>query len=313
MGLKHIRIATRKSPLAVWQAEHVADCIRGHRPEMTVELVGMSTRGDRVLDSPLAKIGGKGLFVKELEEGLLERRADLAVHSMKDVPAAFPPGLHLAAILERDDPCDALVSNHFSRLEELPPEARIGTASLRRQCQLLATRPDLRVSTLRGNVNTRLSKLDKGEFDAIVLAASGLKRLDFASRIARRLTPEECLPAVGQGALGIESRDDDEETNALVALLNHEDTAARVRAERAMTACLQGSCQVPIGAYAELDVDGLYLRGLVGSIDGRTVVRGEIRGLVDDAERLGRLLGDDLLARGGREILSALFENPNGD
>ena len=301
-----LRIATRKSPLAVWQAEYVAAELRRHHPGLTVELVGMTTKGDKIPDAPLAKLGGKGLFVKELEEGLLDGRADIAVHSMKDVPPHFPPGLHLPVSMEREDPCDAFVSNHYAQVTELPQGAHVGTASLRRQCQLLARRPDLKISVLRGNVNTRLAKLDAGEYDAIVLAASGLKRLGLTERIRAVITPEESLPAVGQGALGIECRIDDPRVNALIAPLRHEPSQIRVTAERAMSARLQGSCQVPMGAYALIENGELYLRGLVGTPDGKRILRGEIRGALDQAEELGTRLGDELLARGGGEILAAL-------
>jgi hydroxymethylbilane synthase len=303
-----IRIATRKSPLAVWQAEHVAAALRRHHPGLAVELVGMSTKGDKFLDAPLAKIGGKGLFVKELEEGLLDGRADIAVHSMKDVPPQFPPGLHLPVVMEREDPCDAFVSNRLGRVEELPHGARVGTASLRRQCQLLARRPDLKISVLRGNVNTRLAKLDAGEYDAIVLASSGLKRLGLHERIRCVMAPEESLPAVGQGALGIECRLDDPWVNGLIEPLRHRPTQIRVSAERAMSARLQGSCQVPIGGYALLEENELYLRGLVGTPDGRRILRGEIRGEPAQAETLGARLGDELLARGGGAILADLLQ-----
>ena len=302
-----IRIATRKSPLAIWQAEHVSQELQRLHPGLRVELVRMSTRGDKILDAPLAKIGGKALFVKELEEGLYEDRADIAVHSMKDVPAQLPEGLHLPVIMAREDPRDAFVSNHYADVEALPQGAHVGTASLRRQCQLLARRPDLRISTLRGNVNTRLGKLDAGEFDAIVLAASGLKRLGFHERIRLELPPEQSLPAVGQGALGIECRSDDDRINALIAPLKDLDTYTRVSAERALNSCLQGSCQAPIGAYAELDGGELFLRGLVGTVDGRQVVRGEIRGPREQAVELGRQLGEDLLARGAKQILTELL------
>ncbi len=303
-----IRIATRKSPLAVWQAEHVASALKARHPGLEVELVRMTTRGDKILDAPLAQIGGKALFVKELEEGLFEGRADIAVHSMKDVPAQLPEGLHLPVIMEREDPRDAFVSNAYADLDELPVGAHVGTASLRRQCQLLARRPDLRISPLRGNVQTRLAKLDAGEFDAIVLAVSGLKRLGLEERIRSILPAELSLPAVGQGALGIECRQGDTRVEALIADLNHQPTQLRVSAERAMNACLQGSCQVPIGAYAEIEDGELFLRGLVGTLDGRRVVRGEIRGSLDQASELGRQLGEELLARGGREILAELFD-----
>lgn len=309
MSEQLVRIATRKSPLAVWQAEHVAAALKANHPGLKVELVRMTTRGDKILDAPLAKIGGKALFVKELEEGLYDGRADLAVHSMKDVPAELPPGLHLPVILEREDPRDAFVSNHYADVDSLPEGAHVGTASLRRQCQLLARRPDLRITTLRGNVQTRLGKLDAGEFDAILLAASGLKRLGLQARIRYELPPEESLPAVGQGALGIECRVDDPRIESLIAALDDPASHTRVLAERAMNSRLQGSCQVPIGSYAELRGDQLHLRGLVGSIDGRRVVRGEVTGLAENAEALGKQLGEDLLARGGREILDELFDD----
>ncbi|HEX5513472.1 MAG TPA: hydroxymethylbilane synthase [Gammaproteobacteria bacterium] len=301
-----IRIATRKSPLALWQAEHVAAELKRHHPGLLVEIVGMSTKGDRILDTPLAKIGGKGLFIKELEEGLLDGRADIAVHSMKDMPPELPPGLHVPVIMEREDPCDAFVSNQYTRIEELPPGAHIGTASLRRQCQLLARRPDLKISVLRGNVNTRLAKLDAGEYDAIILAASGLKRLGLSARIRSIISPEESLPAVGQGALGIECRIGDERVHRLIEPLRHQPSQTRVSAERAMSGRLQGSCQVPLGAYALIEDGELYLRGLVGTPDGKEILRGEIRGDLAQAEALGAKLGDELLARGGDRILAGL-------
>lgn len=303
-----IRIATRKSPLALWQAEHVAAELRHLHPGLQVEIIGMSTEGDRILDIPLAKIGGKGLFIKELEAGLLEGRADIAVHSMKDMPPELPPGLHLPIIMERADPCDAFISNHHASVDDLPQGARVGTASLRRQCQLLARRPDLQIHVLRGNVNTRLAKLDAGEYDAIILAASGLQRLGLDSRIRSIITAEESLPAVGQGALGIECRIGDERIYRLIEPLRHEPSQIRVSAERAMSARLQGSCQVPLGAYALIENGELYLRGLIGTPDGRQILRGEIRGEPAQAEVLGAKLGDELLARGGDKILADLFE-----
>ena len=303
-----IRIATRKSPLAMWQAEHVAAALRAAHPGLRVELLGMSTQGDRILDTPLAKIGGKGLFVKELEQGMLEGSADIAVHSMKDVPVELPEGLHLPVIMAREDPRDALVSTRFETLDALPAGARVGTSSLRRQCQLLEARPDLELQPLRGNVNTRLRKLDEGEYDAIILAAAGLIRLGFRDRIRAFLAPEQSLPAIGQGAVGIECRADDERVNALIAPLHDERTAARVRAERAMNHRLEGGCQVPIAGHALLDGDRLWLRGLVGSVDGEVIIRGEIRGAAADAETLGVTLAERLLADGADEILRALYE-----
>jgi hydroxymethylbilane synthase len=301
-----IRIATRKSPLAMWQAEHVADTLRRTHPGLVVEILGMSTRGDKILDAPLAKIGGKGLFVKELEQGMLEGRADIAVHSMKDVPVDFPGGLHLPVIMEREDPRDAFVSSRYAGIDDLPDGACVGTSSLRRQCQLAERRPDLAIRPLRGNVNTRLGKLDAGEYDAVILAAAGLMRLGFEQRIRARLKPEESLPAIGQGAIGIECRSDDNRVNDLIAPLHHADTADRVRAERAMNHRLMGGCQVPIAGHALLDGDGLYLRGLVGTPDGTRILRAESRGPRAKAEALGTALAEELLAQGADAILSAL-------
>jgi hydroxymethylbilane synthase len=301
-----IRIATRKSPLAMWQAEHVADTLRRTHPGLVVEILGMSTRGDKILDAPLAKIGGKGLFVKELEQGMLEGRADIAVHSMKDVPVDFPGGLHLPVIMEREDPRDAFVSSRYTGIDDLPDGACVGTSSLRRQCQLAERRPDLAIRPLRGNVNTRLGKLDAGEYDAVILAAAGLMRLGFEQRIRARLKPKESLPAIGQGAIGIECRSDDTRVNDLIAPLHHADTADRVRAERAMNHRLMGGCQVPIAGHALLDGDGLYLRGLVGTPDGTRILRAERRGPRAEAEALGTALAEELLAQGADAILGAL-------
>ncbi|MDH5544829.1 MAG: hydroxymethylbilane synthase [Gammaproteobacteria bacterium] len=309
MTEKTIRIATRKSPLALWQAEFVKARLEHFHPGVQVELVKMVTQGDKILDAPLAKVGGKGLFVKELEVGMLEGNADIAVHSMKDVPVEFPDGLHLATICEREDPRDAFVSNTFSSFDELPHGARVGTSSLRRQCQIMALRPDLEIVTLRGNVNTRLQKLDDGEYDAIILAAAGLKRLGFNDRIKECIDPLKSLPAIGQGAVGIECRSDDEYINTLLAPLNHEKTSIRVRAERAMNNRLEGGCQVPIGGYAELDHGVIVLRGLVGRPDGSEIIRGDISGRPEDAEELGRVLADDLLSRGAKEILDEIYRN----
>ncbi|AVT60705.1 hydroxymethylbilane synthase [Pectobacterium versatile] len=303
-----IRIATRQSPLALWQAQYVQQCLNHLYPDLHVELVPMVTRGDIILDTPLAKVGGKGLFVKELELALLEGRADIAVHSMKDVPVEFPDGLGLTTICERDDPRDAFVSNHYDSLEQLPEGSCVGTSSLRRQCQLRARRPDLVIRDLRGNVGTRLSKLDNGEYDAIILAVAGLKRLGLEERIRCPLSPEESLPAVGQGAIGIECRLDDEHVRQLLAPLNHPATAARVLAERAMNVRLEGGCQVPIGSYAELEGDTLWLRALVGAPDGSQMIVGERRGSVSDAEQLGIALAEELLAKGASAILQAVYQ-----
>ncbi len=307
--MSEIRIATRKSALALWQAEYVKAELEKHHPDLQVTLVPMTSKGDKILDVPLAKIGGKGLFVKELEQALLEQRADIAVHSMKDVPMEFPEGLGLAVICEREDPRDAFVSNRYMHLDELPAGAVVGTSSLRRQSQILAARPDLEIAFLRGNVNTRLAKLDAGEFDAIVLAAAGLKRLGFDERIASLLSPEQCLPAGGQGAVGIEIRSDDAATRALLEPLHHEPTAWCVMAERAMNHRLEGGCQVPIGAYAELlgDHQHLQLRGLVAEPDGTQVIENLVRGEVFNADALGVQLAENLLLAGADKILARVY------
>ena len=307
MSRSVIRIATRKSALALWQAEHVRQGLQLHHPGLEVELVTMTTRGDQILDSPLAKVGGKGLFVKELEQALMDGRADIAVHSMKDVPVELPEGLELAVILEREDPRDAFVSNDYATLDALPQGARVGTSSLRRQCQLRALRPDLALADLRGNVNTRLGKLDNGEFDAIILACAGLKRLGFAERIRQELGADIILPAIGQGAIGIECRADDAATQALIAPLAHAATTTRLRAERALNHRLNGGCQVPIAGYAELGHGVVVLRGLVGSPDGAQMIHGVISGRPEDAEELGQVLADDLLGRGADAILRDLY------
>ena len=302
-----LRIATRKSPLALWQAHYVSKMLQHHHPELKVELVTMVTQGDKILDTPLAKVGGKGLFVKELEVGMLEDRADIAIHSMKDVPVEFPTGLHLAVICEREDPRDAFVSNNFKSLEELPQGARLGTSSLRRQSQIAALRPDLKIIDLRGNVNTRLKKLDDGEYDAIILAAAGLKRLEFEDRITQFIGTDVCLPAIGQGAVGIECRNDDARIHNLIAPLNDYKTQIRVTAERAMNQRLQGGCQVPIAGYAEFEHGLIMLRGLVGQVNGEKIIRGDIAGPVENAEELGVVLAEDLLSRGADKILNELY------
>jgi hydroxymethylbilane synthase len=267
----------------------------------------MTTQGDKILDSPLAKIGGKGLFVKELEDGLLNGRADLAVHSMKDVPVTLPAGLHLPVICKREDPRDAFVSRRYQSLDELPHGARVGTSSLRRQCQIKARRPDLEIVSLRGNVNTRLAKLDGGNFDAVILAAAGLLRLGLGERITAYLDPAISLPAVGQGAVGIECRRDDPEVNRLIAVLDDPDTHTCVTAERAMNHRLEGGCQVPIAGHATLNIAILQLHGLVGAPDGGRVIRGEISGPREEAERLGAALAEKLLLRGAASILKAVY------
>lgn len=306
-----IRIATRQSPLALWQAEDIQRQLMLHHPDLRVELVPMVTRGDILLDTPLAKVGGKGLFVKELERALLDGRADIAVHSLKDVTVSFPEGLGLVTICEREDPRDAFISPSYASLDDLPPGAVLGTSSLRRQCQVRERRPDLVIRDLRGNVGTRLAKLDRGEYDAIILAVAGLKRLDLNVRIRQPLEPELCLPAVGQGALGIECRLDDSRTRALLAPLHHPATAVRICAERAMNARLDGGCQVPIGSYAEIQGDRLWLRALVGSPDGSRVIRAESSAPLDQAESLGIRLAEELLRQGAREILEQVYAAGN--
>ncbi|QBQ63132.1 hydroxymethylbilane synthase [Actinobacillus indolicus] len=304
-----LRIATRQSPLALWQANFVKNALEQRFPQLSVELVTMVTKGDIILDTPLAKIGGKGLFVKELELALLEHRADIAVHSMKDVPMEFPEGLGLAVICEREDPRDAFVSNKYNSLADLPKGAVVGTSSLRRQCQLVAKYPHLQVKPLRGNVGTRLSKLDNGEYDAIILASAGLIRLGLAERIRDFISVEDSLPACGQGAVGIETRLNDERVLGYLAELNHQPTACCVQAERAMNTRLQGGCQVPIGGYATLHGDEISLNALVGALDGSSIVRASAKGHVKDAEKLGVDVAEMLLAKGADEILKAVYQS----
>lgn len=305
--MKTLKIATRQSPLALWQAEHIRSRLNALYPDLTVELVKFVTQGDKILDTPLAKIGGKGLFVKELEAALLDGRADLAVHSMKDVPMHLPDGLTLAVICEREDPLDAFVSNQYARFEDLPQGAKVGTSSLRRKCQILQQRPDLEIVDLRGNVGTRLSKLDDGLYDAIILASAGLKRLGLADRIRHCLAPVLSLPAVGQGALGLECRADDEKLLALIQPLQHEETSICVRAERALNAYLEGGCQVPIAGYATIVNHQLQIEGRVGSVDGKTLLKKQLTGSMDQAEQLGEQLAQDLLDQGAGELLKALY------
>jgi len=300
-----LRIATRKSPLALWQTEHVADRLRAAHPGLAVELVPLSTRGDEVLDRSLAAIGGKGLFLKELELAMQRGEADCAVHSLKDVPMELEPGFALAAILARADHADAFVSNRFDGIGALPPGACVGTSSLRRQAQLRALRPDLQLRDLRGNVNTRLAKLDAGEYDAIVLACAGLQRLGFDARIRARLDAPGWLPAPAQGAIAIECRAGDDAVAALCAPLDDAATRACVGAERAMNQALHGSCQVPVAAYARRDGDRLWLQGLVGSAADGRAVRADGEGRVDAHERLGREVAGALLAQGARALIDA--------
>jgi hydroxymethylbilane synthase len=301
-----LRIATRSSPLALWQAEEVARRLKPIYPDLKVSLVQMKTRGDKLLDAPLAKVGGKGLFVKELEVGILEGRADIAVHSMKDVPVDFPDGLELVLIMQREDPRDAFVSNQYESLGSMPAGTLVGTSSLRRQTQIRERYPHLKIDWLRGNVNTRLRKLDDGEYDAIILACAGLIRLGFEHRITRSLEPEECLPAIGQGAVGIEARSDDIAVKELLAPLGHAETSLRIAAERALNETLNGGCQVPIAGYAVLDDGQIFLRGLVGEPDGSRILRAEASGKAEDAVSIGRQLAEDLLSQGADQILSQL-------
>jgi len=303
-----LTIATRESPLALWQAEYVRAALEAAHPGLTVALLGITSRGDQLLDVPLAKVGGKGLFVKELETALLDGSADIAVHSMKDVPMAFPQGLGLGVICEREDPSDAFVSNRYKTLEELPPGSVVGTSSLRRECQLRARRPDLQVKFLRGNVNTRLRKLDEGDYDAIILASAGLIRLGFGARIAQQIAVTDSLPAGGQGAVGIELRTADSDVLQLLQVLHHEPTALRVTAERAMNERLQGGCQVPIACYAQHrgDPGRLWLRGLVGKPDGSLILRAEGEADPSEARQLGVQVAEQLLAQGAADILAGL-------
>jgi len=304
-----VRIATRKSALALWQAEYVKAQLEHFHENIHVELVPMTTKGDIILDTPLAKVGGKGLFVKELEVAILEDRADIAVHSMKDVPVEFPQGLGLEVICPREDPRDAFVSNTISRFADLPQGAIVGTSSLRRQCQIKALRPDLQIRDLRGNVNTRLKKLDNGDYDAIILAAAGLIRLEMPERIQEFIEPEVMLPANGQGAVGIECRSDDHIIKALLAPLEDLPTRQRVLAERAMNRVLEGGCQVPIGSYAIIDGQQLHLRGLVGAVDGSHIIEHQLSGLVEQGENLGAQLAEILLAKGADKILAQVYKN----
>jgi len=306
---RRLRIGTRGSALALWQAEWVKSQLLGGQQELIVELVVIKTTGDKILDVPLAMVGGKGLFVKEIEEALLDGRADLAVHSVKDMPAVLPEGLHLAAMPPREDPRDALISKNGAGLDKLPHGARVGTSSLRRAAQLLHLRPDLRIETLRGNVDTRLRKLETEGLDAIVLAAAGLKRMELSQVISEYLEPERILPAVGQGALGIETRIGDVSTNEIVASLIHQQTVTTVRAERAFLKRLEGGCQVPIGGYATMEGETLILTGMVADLKGVRLIRKEMRGDARQPEVVGESLAEVVLESGGREILAEIYGN----
>ena len=307
-------IASRESALAMWQARHIQSALQALYPQMTVEILGMTTSGDQILDTPLALIGGKGLFVKELEQALADGRADLAVHSMKDVPMHLPDGFALAAIGEREDARDAFVSNDYARLEDLPVGSIVGTSSLRRQSQLQAHLPQLKVEPLRGNLQTRLRKLDEGQYAAIILAAAGLKRLGLQARIRQLISTEFSIPAVGQGALGIEINAARQDLLSVLAPLNHAFTASSVKAERGMSRALAGSCQVPLGAYAERHGDQIKMSGFVASVDGSEMLRAEVSGSADNPEALGQKLADKLKAQGADRILAALadYQKPAG-
>ncbi|MCE5195117.1 MAG: hydroxymethylbilane synthase [Nitrospiraceae bacterium] len=306
MKQKKIVIGTRGSKLALWQAEWIKSELLKLYPELKIELNKIKTTGDKILDVPLAKVGGKGLFVKEIEEALLRGDADLAVHSMKDVPTDFPKGLHLAVITKREDPRDAFISKMRS-FKDLPHGATVGTSSLRRASQLLSIRPDLKIEQLRGNLDTRLRKLDEGKFDAIILAAAGVKRLGWSDRITELIEPSISLPAIGQGAVGIECRIDDEFINKIIAPLNHEDTSICVRAERACLKKLEGGCQVPIAAYAKIISSRIVMDGLVGSVTGDRIIKTHIEGNTQDAEKLGLKLAEDLLLQGAKKILDEVY------
>ena len=306
VGITQITIATRESALAMWQAHHVRQQLQTLYPQIEIKILGMTTTGDQILDKTLSKIGGKGLFVKELEQAMQEGRADIAVHSLKDVPMVMPEGFVLAAIGEREDPRDAFVSKQFKKLEELPPGSVVGTSSLRRQCQIQARFPALKIESLRGNVQTRLRKLDEGQYAAIILAAAGLKRLGLGERITSLLPTEQSLPAVGQGAIGIECRAGRDDLVALLAPLNHSITAACVTAERGMSRALAGSCQVPLGGFAEIADGVLRLRGFVSSVDGVRVVRSEVSGKAEEAEQIGKELAQRLIGMGADKILAEL-------
>lgn len=304
--MPHIRIATRKSPLALWQAEHVAAELEKLDPNVTTELVKIMTKGDKILDVPLAKVGGKGLFTKEIDMALFDGRADIAVHSMKDVPTVLPEGTSIRAIPEREDPRDSVATITGKGLDSLADGAKIGTSSLRRVAQLKAKFPTFEFQWIRGNIQTRLSKLGN-EVDAVILAAAGVRRMGMEEQMHEFIDTETMLPAVAQGTLGIQTRDDDNVVNALVDQLNHAETVVRTRAERAFLARLEGGCQVPIAAYATLDGDNINLKGLVGEVDGSKVLKSEITGKAADAEKLGIALADELLDAGAREILARLY------
>ncbi len=304
---KEIRIGTRASALALWQAEWVKSELEKKYPGMTVSLTKIKTTGDKILDVPLAQVGGKGLFVKEIEEAMLANEIDIAVHSMKDVPTLFPDGLHLSCITKREDARDALLTRNNIKFKDLPQGATVGTSSLRRQTQLMNVRPDFKIEQLRGNVDTRLRKLKEGQFDAIILAAAGVRRLGLAENVSEYLDPAISLPAIGQGALGIECRVDDRELNDLIAFFNHQDTRTCVTGERALLRRLEGGCQVPIACYGQMVNGKLHLIGLVGSVDGKRIIKDTIEGEAEKAEKLGVTLAEKLLKQGADVILREVY------
>ena len=301
-----LRIATRKSPLALWQAEEVARRLQSFHPDLEIELVPMTTKGDQILNSPLSKVGGKGLFVKELEVAMLEGRADIAVHSMKDVPMEFPEGLQLSAVLERDDPRDAFISDKHASLDELPDGAILGTSSLRRQMIVRNAYPNIEIKLLRGNINTRIAKLEAGEYDAIILAAAGLQRMGFDDRITSIIQPETMLPAVAQGALGIEGRCNDDEVDQLLAPLRDTETTIRLTTERAMNNRLNGGCQIPVAGYSEINGDQITLKGCIGFPDGSKIYRSEKTASINEADALGVAVAEEMMALGGDKVLESL-------
>ncbi len=307
MSKKTIQIGSRGSKLALWQAEWVQQQLQSQ--DITAEIQIIKTKGDKILDVPLAKVGGKGLFVKEIEDALLEKKIDLAVHSMKDMPGEIPSGLKIGAIPEREDPCDAIIAREGLTLDTLPRGATVGTSSLRRQAQLLAIRPDLKIVSLRGNLDTRLRKLKEGEFDAILLAAAGLHRLGWGAEITETLAAERFVPAIAQGALSIETRCEDPEVNGVIAFLNHPETTTAVTAERAMLARLEGGCQVPIGGYATLSGHEITLEGLVASLDGKEIIREKQSGKTSKAQQLGISVAEALLEKGAEKILKSVYSD----
>lgn len=304
---RKIKIGTRGSQLALWQANHIKSILEEKYPDYSFDLVKIKTQGDKILDVALSKVGGKGLFVKELEDALLEGKVDFAVHSMKDVPVILPDGLHLTAITKREDPRDCFISKNYKNLSDLPKGAKVGTSSLRRQCQILNLRSDLKVEVLRGNVETRIRKMTEGIFDAVILAYAGVKRLNLIEYVKDVISEDFSLPAIGQGALGIECRVNDDEVNNLLSILDDEDSSVCVRAERAFLRVLEGGCQVPIGAYGKIIDNKLVLKGLVGTLDGKTIIKETVSGEKTDAEALGEALAETILNRGGRKILEDVY------